>query len=126
VRQTGAARWSATNAFDEPQAAAGPLGAGPWAERAHQELRAAGEPDLAVRPREGGVLSPQELRIAEMAASGMSNRQIGQQLYLSHRTVATRLYRIFPKLSITSRFQMPHALRALSAVQPSPDQRAVI
>jgi DNA-binding NarL/FixJ family response regulator len=64
------------------------------------------------------VLSPQERQIAEMAASGMSNREIGQHLYLSHRTVATHLYRIFPKLGITSRFQMPQALRALSGVQP--------
>jgi DNA-binding CsgD family transcriptional regulator len=95
------------------------LAAGPWAERARQELRAAGEADLATRRGEGGVLSPQELQIAEMAASGMSNRQIGQQLYLSHRTVATHLYRIYPKLGITSRFQMPQALRALSAVQVS-------
>lgn len=92
------------------------LGAGPWAERARQELRAAGEADQAGRRAEGGVLSPQELQIAEMAANGMSNRQIGQQLYLSHRTVATHLYRIYPKLGITSRFQMPQALRALSAV----------
>lgn len=93
------------------------LGAAPWAKRARQELRAAGQADLAARPAEAGVLSPQERQIAEMAASGMSNREIGQQLYLSHRTVATHLYRIFPKLGITSRFQMPQALRALSAVQ---------
>ncbi|HEX6523552.1 MAG TPA: AAA family ATPase [Streptosporangiaceae bacterium] len=90
------------------------LGADPWAKRARQELRAAGEADSGPRPEEGGVLSPQELKIAEMAASGMSNREIGQQLYLSHRTVATHLYRIFPKLGITSRFQMPQALQALS------------
>jgi DNA-binding CsgD family transcriptional regulator/tetratricopeptide (TPR) repeat protein len=95
------------------------LGAGPWAERARQELRAAGEADLAARRGEGGVLSPQELQIAAMAASGMSNREIAQQLYLSHRTVATHLYRVFPKLGITSRFQMPQALRALSAAQVS-------
>ena len=93
------------------------LGTAPWAKRARQELRAAGQADLAARPAEAGVLSPQERQIAEMAARGMSNREIGQQLYLSHRTVATHLYRIFPKLGITSRFQMPQALRALSAVQ---------
>jgi len=88
------------------------LGAGPWARRARQELRAAGEADLAARTAEGGgLLSPQERQIAELAASGMSNREIGQQLYLSHRTVAAHLYRIFPKLGITSRFQMPQALR---------------
>ena len=98
--------------------------ADPWAERARQELRAAGEADFAARPGEGGVLSPQELQIAEMAASGMSNREIGQQLYLSHRTVATHLYRIFPKLGITSRFQMPQALRALGAVQSGREEQA--
>jgi DNA-binding CsgD family transcriptional regulator len=88
------------------------LGAGPWARRARQELRAAGEADLAARTvAGGGLLSPQERQIAELAARGMSNREIGQQLYLSHRTVAAHLYRIFPKLGITSRFQMPQALQ---------------
>lgn len=91
------------------------LGAGPWARRARQELRAAGEADLAARTTQGGgLLSPQERQIAEMAASGLSNREIGQQLYLSHRTVAAHLYRIFPKLGITSRFQMPQALQTAS------------
>jgi DNA-binding CsgD family transcriptional regulator len=89
------------------------LGAGPWTKRARQELRAAGEMDVAARPGQSGVLTPQELQIAEMAAGGISNREIGQRLSLSHRTVAAHLYRIFPKLGITSRFQMPQALRAL-------------
>jgi ATP/maltotriose-dependent transcriptional regulator MalT len=93
------------------------LGANSWARRARQELRAAGATDSVAWPGEGGVLSPQERQIAEMVASGMSNREIGQQLYLSHRTVATHLYRVFPKLGITSRFQMPQALRELSAAQ---------
>jgi DNA-binding CsgD family transcriptional regulator len=93
------------------------LGAAPWAERARQELRAAGESAPAARAATAGVLSPQELQIAEMAAGGLSNREIGQQLYLSHRTVAAHLYRIFPKLGITSRMQMPQALRAIDAVQ---------
>jgi DNA-binding NarL/FixJ family response regulator len=38
-----------------------------------------------------------------MAAEGLSNRQIGQKLYLSPRTVSSHLYRVFPKLGITSR-----------------------
>jgi DNA-binding CsgD family transcriptional regulator len=50
-----------------------------------------------------GVLTPQEHEIALMAASGMSNKQIGDRLFLSHRTVGTHLYRSFPKLGITSR-----------------------
>ena len=41
-----------------------------------------------------------------MAADGLSNREIGQRLYLSHRTVGSHLYRIFPKLGITSRAQL--------------------
>jgi DNA-binding NarL/FixJ family response regulator len=47
-----------------------------------------------------------------MAAAGLSNREIGQKLYLSHRTVESHRYRIFPKLSITSRTQLSLVLRA--------------
>ena len=45
-----------------------------------------------------------------MAADGMSNREIGQQLYISQRTVGAHLYRIFPKLGITSRSQLHAAI----------------
>ena len=55
-------------------------------------------------------LSPQELQIAQLAAEGLSNREIGQRLYLSHRTIGSHLYRIFPKLGITSRAQLGSAL----------------
>jgi DNA-binding NarL/FixJ family response regulator len=48
----------------------------------------------------------QELQIARLAAEGPSNRDIGQRLYLSHRTVRNHLYRIFPKLGITSRTEL--------------------
>jgi DNA-binding CsgD family transcriptional regulator len=82
----------------------------PWSERARNELRAAG---IMSGPRERAAideLTPQELQIARMAASGLSNREIGQQLYLSHRTVGAHLYRAFPKLGITSRGQLRDAL----------------
>jgi DNA-binding CsgD family transcriptional regulator len=46
-----------------------------------------------------------ELEIAQLAAQ-FPNRDIGQRLYLSHRTVGSHLYRIFPKLGITSRRQL--------------------
>jgi DNA-binding NarL/FixJ family response regulator len=52
------------------------------------------------------VLAPQELQIARLAAEGLSNREIGQQLYLSHRTVRNHLYRIFLKLGVTSRAEL--------------------
>ena len=49
-----------------------------------------------------------------MAADGLTNRQIGQQLYLSHRTVGSHLYRLFPKLGLTSRAQLRDALGSAS------------
>jgi DNA-binding CsgD family transcriptional regulator len=81
-----------------------------YAERARRELRASGE---TVRRRDPGAwaqLSPQELQIAQLAAEGLSNREIGEQLYLSHRTVESHLYRLFPKLGVTSRAQLRQAL----------------
>jgi DNA-binding NarL/FixJ family response regulator len=42
----------------------------------------------------------------QLAAQGFSNREIAQQLYLSHRTVESHLYRVFPKLGVTSRAQL--------------------
>jgi DNA-binding CsgD family transcriptional regulator len=82
------------------------LGCVPWAERARQELRAAGEQSRPRIPGARDQLSPQELQIAQLAADGLTNREIGQRLYLSHRTVGSHLYRIFPKLDITSRAQL--------------------
>ena len=55
-------------------------------------------------------LTAQELQIAQLAAQGLSNREIGQRLYLSHRTISTHLYRVFPKLGITSRAELAAAL----------------
>jgi DNA-binding NarL/FixJ family response regulator len=51
-------------------------------------------------------LTAQELQIAQLAADGLSNREIGERLFLSHRTVSTHLYRIFPKLGISARGQL--------------------
>lgn len=86
------------------------LGAHGWAHRADRELRATGERGWrpASVPRE--QLSPQETQIAQLAAQGLSNREIGQRLFLSHRTVSSHLYRTFPKLGITSRNQLAGAL----------------
>jgi DNA-binding CsgD family transcriptional regulator len=82
----------------------------PWAERARQELRATGEGRETLRTGTRAPLSPQELQIARLAAEGLSNREIGQRLYLSHRTIGSHLYRIFPKLGISSRAQLGSAL----------------
>jgi DNA-binding CsgD family transcriptional regulator len=82
----------------------------PWGNRARQELRAAGVARDPQRPHLREQLTPQELQIALMAAQGLSNRDIGAKLYLSHRTVGSHLYRIFPKLEIASRHQLRDAM----------------
>ncbi|MFF4833116.1 ATP-binding protein [Streptomyces sp. NPDC001315] len=87
------------------------LGARPWHERACQELRSAGEGGTQPMPADSDLLTPQELQIAQLAATGLSNREIGQQLYLSHRTIGAHLYRIYPKLGITSRGQLREKLQ---------------
>jgi ATP/maltotriose-dependent transcriptional regulator MalT len=91
------------------------LGAVPWAQRARDELRAAGERSREAAPRALDLLAPQELQIARLAAEGLSNREIGQQLYLSHRTISNHLYRIFPKLGITSRVELATVVSASPA-----------
>jgi DNA-binding CsgD family transcriptional regulator len=94
---------SARDAFDS-------IGTPAWAERARQELRAAGETSQGRSPDLWDQLSPQELQIASMAAEGLSNREIAQRLYLSPRTVGSHLYRVFPKLGISSRAQLGTAM----------------
>ncbi|GHH87097.1 LuxR family transcriptional regulator [Streptomyces sulfonofaciens] len=89
------------------------LGARPWMERAAKELRASGWVAPRTAAVESGVLTPQERQIAELAASGLSNKQIAERLYLSHRTIGAHLYQIFPKLGISSRAALRDALAHL-------------
>lgn len=86
------------------------LGTLPWGERARQELRASGETSRRRTPEALDQLTPQELQITQLAAQGLTNREIGQRLYLSHRTVSSHLYRIFPKLGVTSRSELGASL----------------
>jgi DNA-binding NarL/FixJ family response regulator len=90
------------------------LGLQPWADRARAELRASGErtPDPSAKTRQ--ALSPQELQIAQLAAAGLSNRQIADRLFLSHRTVGAHLYRVYPKLDVVSRSELARALAELA------------
>jgi DNA-binding CsgD family transcriptional regulator len=86
------------------------LGARPWVDRGVAELRATGQTRHREDHAELGLLTPQEREIALLAASGLSNKQIGERLYLSHRTVGTHLYRAFPKLGVSSRAALRDAL----------------
>jgi DNA-binding CsgD family transcriptional regulator len=89
------------------------LGALPWASRAELELRATGRTRMPSRAPDAGALTPQELQIARLAASGMTNKQIAERLFLSPRTVGGHLYQIFPKLGITTRAGLRDALDAV-------------
>lgn len=90
------------------------LGAAEWANRAQNELRATGQPTSPDARPDAMPLTPQQHEIATMAAAGLTNKQIGERLFLSHRTVATHLYQIFPKLGVTSRAALRDALSANS------------
>ncbi|WP_410872074.1 helix-turn-helix transcriptional regulator [Nocardia sp. A7] len=90
------------------------LGADPWAKAARNELRAAGETSTRRSPAARDQLTSQELHIATLAAEGLTNRQIAEKLYLSHRTVGSHLYRIYPRLGITSRVELAGAISTIS------------
>jgi DNA-binding CsgD family transcriptional regulator len=84
------------------------LGARSWAKRAEAELRASG---IAVASAQGvpgplAGLTPQQRQIVRLAGDGLTNREIGDRLLLSPRTVSSHLYRSFPKLGITDRYQL--------------------
>ncbi|MHA5053753.1 helix-turn-helix transcriptional regulator [Streptomyces sp. SD15] len=102
------------------------LGAAPWSARAANELRASGIPVTAVVLGEElhSPLTPQERQIARLAATGLTNKQIAAQLFLSPRTVAAHLRGTFRKLGVTSRAGLRDALTGLSQQTPprSPEE----
>ena len=64
-------------------------------------------------------LSESERRVADLVARGYSNKEIGERLYMSHRTVGSHLYRIFPKLGLRSRVELARVVieRSVSATE---------
>src|ERR1700676_1982094 len=97
------------------------LGARPWASRACNELRATGQTKPRVdRYAMSSPLTPQEREIASLAASGLTNKQIAERLFLSPRTVGSHLHRVFPKLGIATRAALRDALASAPSV-PSGD-----
>jgi DNA-binding CsgD family transcriptional regulator len=82
------------------------FGAAPWAHRARNELRASGETTRRRDPSTRDELTPQELQIATLAASGLTNPEIAAQLFLSPRTVDYHLRKVFAKLDIASRNEL--------------------
>ncbi|MGA9762941.1 MAG: LuxR C-terminal-related transcriptional regulator, partial [Gaiellaceae bacterium] len=83
------------------------LGAVEWAKRARDELARTG----AGRRAGGGELTPTERRVAELVASGQSNKDVAAALFVSVRTVEANLSKIFRKLGIDSRAELAGRLR---------------
>ncbi|CDR16381.1 helix-turn-helix transcriptional regulator [Streptomyces iranensis] len=88
------------------------LGAPSWIDRTQAELRAAGVESAPAGPDALTSLSPQQQHIIRLAAQGLSNREIGERLFLSPRTVGSHLYRSFPKLGVTARSQLRDLIEA--------------
>ena len=82
------------------------VGTTPWEERAEAELRATGEKARERDPSTLDQLTPQELQIAGLVASGMTNREVAAQLYLSPRTIDYHLRKVFSKLGVASRTEL--------------------
>ncbi len=81
-------------------------GAETWAERVRSELRASGETLRRRKSWEQEQLTPQELQIALHVARGMTNREVGAALFLSHKTIEFHLGRIYRKLKMHSRAEL--------------------
>jgi DNA-binding CsgD family transcriptional regulator/tetratricopeptide (TPR) repeat protein len=97
------------------------LGARSWAQRAEAELRACG---VAVpsSPSERDALeglTPQQRQIVRLASGGLTNREIGDRLFLSPRTVGSHLYRSFPKLGVADRHQLRDVITRTGTPPPA-------
>jgi DNA-binding CsgD family transcriptional regulator len=84
------------------------LGAAPWARRAEAELRACGVTTAPAPAGSGALadLTAQQREIVILASRGLTNSEIADRLFLSRRTVASHLYRSYPKLGIAGRHQL--------------------
>jgi DNA-binding CsgD family transcriptional regulator len=104
LRQWGAARSflrQALSAFEQ-------IGSPGWACQTRAEVDRVG----ARRPRPSGELTPSERRVAELAASGRSNKEIAQELHVTVHTVEVHLSHGYAKLGVHSRGQLAARLSA--------------
>ncbi len=92
-----------------------------WAQRAEAELRACGV-TVADAPGERDALwrvTPQQRQIIRLASEGLTNRDIGDRLFLSPRTVSSHLYRSYAKLGVSDRHQLRDVIARTSPPAPA-------
>ena len=92
------------------------LGAEPYLERCERELAATGLRPRKRRDPDRTRLTPQELSVARLVASGLTNREVAAELFLSTKTIEFHLSQIFDKLDITSRRQIVNHPKIVSAI----------
>lgn len=107
VLRRSAQRARAASVLGEARGLFEEVGAGRWSERAGAELRRIGR-----RPAVSGALTETERQVAELAASGLSNREIGERAFLTIKSVEANLTRVYRKLGIRSRGGLARALDA--------------
>ena len=66
-----------------------------------------------------GELTPQQRQIVRLASDGLTDREIGDRLFLSPRTVSSHLYRSYPKLGVASRHQLRDVIARASTPAPA-------
>jgi DNA-binding CsgD family transcriptional regulator len=98
------------------------IGAEAFADRARRELLAAGETVRKRRVQTVTELTAQEAHIARLVVDGLTNAEIGAQLFLSVRTVEWHLRKVYTKLGVGSRRELRHAMASLGQAKPNGPQ----
>ena len=89
------------------------VGARLWSARARAELAATGEHARRRDPSTVDELTPQELTVARLVATGLTNREVARRLFLSPKTIETHLGHVFRKTSVRTRAELAHRFRDL-------------